>query len=87
MAAAAPIGALVIYFFLSVAAKDMQIEKLYLVTGILLVFSCGTFLYAATMHVMPEVLKGNGVKNVSTTAQIALMGVCMFLPAFSHMIE
>lgn len=53
-AAAAPIMALVTYFGLSQSSKEVFSSVNG--TGIAMLFSAGTFLYVATVHVLPELL-------------------------------
>ena len=84
---AAPLGAIIVYAILYFIKNEISNENLFTVIGLLLVFSAGTFLYAATMHVMPEVLEGQGVPDRNKKLQIVLMGICTFLPAFTHLLE
>jgi zinc transporter 9 len=47
---AAPVGALLTYFLIPKGSIDSSSSS----TGIMLLFSAGTFLYVATVHVLPE---------------------------------
>ncbi|KAJ3190260.1 hypothetical protein HDU85_000554 [Gaertneriomyces sp. JEL0708] len=52
-------------------------------TGILLLFSAGTFLYVATVHVLPEIYGSGGKKQSDkklTVGQMACLLVGMFMP-------
>uniref|UniRef100_H2YYJ8 Zinc transporter ZIP9 n=1 Tax=Ciona savignyi TaxID=51511 RepID=H2YYJ8_CIOSA len=52
-ALAAPLLAIVTFVFLN--QKDKQMLQDYNATGVAMLFSAGTFLYVATVHVLPEV--------------------------------
>uniref|UniRef100_H2YYJ6 Zinc transporter ZIP9 n=1 Tax=Ciona savignyi TaxID=51511 RepID=H2YYJ6_CIOSA len=59
-ALAAPLLAIVTFVFLNqvglnVVVKDKQMLQDYNATGVAMLFSAGTFLYVATVHVLPEV--------------------------------
>lgn len=56
-ALAAPLAAVVTYFFIIHGGNKEQLSSMN-TTGILLLFSAGTFLYVATVHVLPEVAAG-----------------------------
>jgi len=53
-ALSAPLAAVLTYFFISHGGNKETLTSLN-TTGILLLFSAGTFLYVATVHVLPEV--------------------------------
>jgi hypothetical protein len=51
---AAPIGAMLTYGVLYLAGRGSE-EELKTRTGLLLLFSAGTFLYVSTVHILPEI--------------------------------
>ena len=55
---AAPLTAVVIFFFLSQFGREGVISDK--MNGIALLFSAGTFLYVATVHVIPELTQSKG---------------------------
>lgn len=55
---AAPLTALVTYFGISQSAKEALSN--YNATGVAMLFSAGTFLYVATVHVLPEISNHSG---------------------------
>ncbi|XP_071790778.1 zinc transporter ZIP9-like [Asterias amurensis] len=59
---AAPVAALVTYFGLSHTSKEAL--STFNATGISMLFSAGTFLYVATVHVLPEIA---GTRRTSST--------------------
>ncbi|XP_038078994.1 zinc transporter ZIP9-like isoform X2 [Patiria miniata] len=61
---AAPVAALVTYFGLSHASKEAL--STFNATGISMLFSAGTFLYVATVHVLPEIA---GLRRVSSDVE------------------
>ncbi|KAJ3009114.1 hypothetical protein HKX48_008157 [Thoreauomyces humboldtii] len=85
--AAAPLAALATFMFLggngfSVGEDGKGSVTMAKWTGILLLFSAGTFLYVATLHILPEIYsagkgKGNGGgghdKHLSVVQIICLM--------------
>ncbi|VDN56064.1 unnamed protein product [Dracunculus medinensis] len=54
---AAPITAIVTFYILLLVGQ--QSSSLSFTTGILMLFSGGTFLYVATVHILPELLNSN----------------------------
>ncbi|GMR59791.1 hypothetical protein PMAYCL1PPCAC_29986, partial [Pristionchus mayeri] len=63
-ALAAPIGALVTFFVLVTYANDASASSSMRTTGVLMLFSAGTFLYVATVHVLPELTQqGSGPRD------------------------
>ncbi|GMS81199.1 hypothetical protein PENTCL1PPCAC_3374 [Pristionchus entomophagus] len=61
---AAPIGALVTFFVLVTYANDASPSQSMATTGVLMLFSAGTFLYVATVHVLPELTQhGTGPRD------------------------
>ena len=54
-ALSAPLAALATYFCLNWSSGSSQSLDTYTATGIAMLFSAGTFLYVATVHVLPEV--------------------------------
>ncbi|XP_015751372.1 PREDICTED: zinc transporter ZIP9-like isoform X3 [Acropora digitifera] len=77
-AAAAPVMALVTYFGLSQSSKEVLSSVKG--TGIAMLFSAGTFLYVATVHVLPE-LMSMGSQCESGTEQ-GLQRTELFLMVF-----
>jgi solute carrier family 39 (zinc transporter), member 9 len=69
--AAAPSSTLITYWFLSVLPFFTTPTAVALVV----LFSGGTFLHAATMHIMPEVLGGHGNGNGHRLSSEALLAV------------
>ncbi|XP_022093533.1 zinc transporter ZIP9-like [Acanthaster planci] len=61
---AAPVAALVTYFGLSHASKEAL--STFNATGISMLFSAGTFLYVATVHVLPEIA---GIRHVPSDVE------------------
>lgn len=57
----APIGALVTYFGLSQSSKEALRHNN--ATGVAMLFSAGTFLYVATVHVLPELVQNKILKR------------------------
>uniref|UniRef100_A0A0R3S2L3 Zinc transporter ZIP9 n=1 Tax=Elaeophora elaphi TaxID=1147741 RepID=A0A0R3S2L3_9BILA len=57
---AAPVGAIVTYFLIAAAESDKFSADS--ATGTLMLFSAGTFLYVATVHILPELI-GSSVKD------------------------
>ncbi|GMT11761.1 hypothetical protein PFISCL1PPCAC_3058, partial [Pristionchus fissidentatus] len=61
---AAPIGALVTYAVLITYSSDASYSSSTTTTGVLMLFSAGTFLYVATVHVLPELTQhGSGPRD------------------------
>uniref|UniRef100_A0A8R1YLP3 Uncharacterized protein n=1 Tax=Pristionchus pacificus TaxID=54126 RepID=A0A8R1YLP3_PRIPA len=61
---AAPIGALVTFAILVTYANDASPSASMQTTGVLMLFSAGTFLYVATVHVLPELTQhGTGPRD------------------------
>lgn len=57
---AAPLGALLTYFFIGQSAHETLSN--YNATGLAMLFSAGTFLYVATVHVLPEIISHQALK-------------------------
>ncbi|KAI1293680.1 Zinc transporter ZIP9 [Halotydeus destructor] len=57
---AAPIGAFITFFGISESAQEALSS--YNVTGIAMLFSAGTFLYVATVHILPEITQHQQLK-------------------------
>ncbi|KAJ3084224.1 hypothetical protein HDU99_002589 [Rhizoclosmatium hyalinum] len=75
---AAPIGAIVTYCALvQLGFDDAVAMRIY--TGSALLFSAGTFLYAATVHVLPEIYNEEGKLS---REQIVALIIGVFLPHF-----
>lgn len=62
--ASAPIAALVTFLFLQLIALDATGMMKW--TGMLLLFSAGSFLYVATVHILPEVLNAQATVDRSS---------------------
>ncbi len=78
--AMAPLGAIVTYAVLG------NISALTSTTSIALIvlFSGGTFLYAATMHILPEVLGSGCHLSMQQIAAVAVGGLLPALLSFGH---
>ncbi|KAI8622734.1 ZIP zinc transporter-domain-containing protein [Chytriomyces sp. MP71] len=77
---AAPVGAILTYGTLGqLGFEDVVAMRIY--TGAALLFSAGTFLYVATVHVLPEIYAGSGDGKLSVKQTAALV-IGMFLPYF-----
>ncbi|XP_076321745.1 zinc transporter ZIP9-like isoform X2 [Tachypleus tridentatus] len=63
-ALAAPVLTVISYFSINQTAKTAM--STYNVTGIAMLFSAGTFLYVATVHVLPEVAKHSHTHSAGT---------------------
>ncbi|XP_013781468.1 zinc transporter ZIP9-B-like [Limulus polyphemus] len=63
-ALAAPVLTIISYFSINQTAKTAM--STYSVTGIAMLFSAGTFLYVATVHVLPEVIKHSHTQSANT---------------------
>lgn len=57
---AAPVGAFVTYFAINESAQETLSD--YNATGVAMLFSGGTFLYVATVHVLPEIIHHQALK-------------------------
>jgi solute carrier family 39 (zinc transporter), member 9 len=59
---ACPLTSLLSYFFLSHTLNLNETSQDYILfwVGILLIISAGSFLYVATLHILPEVLSKDG---------------------------
>lgn len=77
---AAPIAALFTYTFLY--GYGNTLEDMGKWTGILLLFSAGTFLYVATVHILPEIYerKGGGKEGRLTLTQVGCLLGGIFAP-------
>ncbi|KAI9179949.1 hypothetical protein H9P43_005298 [Blastocladiella emersonii ATCC 22665] len=73
--AAAPLAAITTFLALRGATTDSKTVGTW--TGLLLLFSAGSFLYVATVHVLPEVLARRGHLS---WGQVAAMMVGMLFP-------
>lgn len=85
--AAAPLLAIITYFGLSQQSKETLSD--INATGMAMLFSAGTFLYVATVHVMPELLNmgNNGDKTAFTKLELTLMvigALCPLLLSLGH---
>ncbi|XP_008320453.1 zinc transporter ZIP9 [Cynoglossus semilaevis] len=65
--AASPIVAIITYFILEATGNSSQ--KQLVSTGVGMLFSAGTFLYVATVHVLPEISSGRTVHPTSELHQ------------------
>jgi len=64
-----------IYIFFQ---SDRQVLSDWNATGLAMLFSAGTFLYVATVHVLPEVShSSNGAKNLSVSELAILVCGCL----------
>lgn len=79
-AAMAPIGATATYLLLGHIALFTSTTAVALVV----LFSGGTFLYAATMHILPEVLGAGCHLTVQQIAAVTLGGLLPVLLSFGH---
>mmetsp|Transcript_58112 Transcript_58112/g.184883 ORF Transcript_58112/g.184883 Transcript_58112/m.184883 type:complete len:173 (-) Transcript_58112:93-611(-) len=78
--AAAPLAAIATYLlFQSTPALTTQES-----VGLVLLFSGGTFLYAATMHIMPEVL---GASGHMTSSQVVMTAAGALFPLAISMLH
>lgn len=73
---AAPIGALLTFFFIGQSAHETLSN--YNATGLAMLFSAGTFLYVATVHVLPEIISHQALK----LTELLTLVVGSFLPSF-----
>ena len=73
--ASTPITALLTYIV--IGGSDPQLLQFR--TGLLLLFSAGTFVYVATVHILPEIVS-NSQHNKLSTLQIVLLLIGMFTP-------
>ncbi|XP_054168142.1 zinc transporter ZIP9-like [Oppia nitens] len=64
----APIAAFITFFGISQGAKEALSD--YNATGIAMLFSAGTFLYVATVHVLPEITQHQHLKITELLALI-----------------
>lgn len=64
----APIAALITYFGLSQSSKEALRQTN--ATGIAMLFSAGTFLYVATVHVLPELLQNKVLTKIELTCLV-----------------
>ena len=88
-ALSAPLAALATYFCLNWSSGTSQSLDTFTATGIAMLFSAGTFLYVATVHVLPEVTNvghshggGNGKSQSGgfSTVELGLLVVGSLLP-------
>lgn len=56
----APVGAYITYFCINSSTQEALSD--YNATGIAMLFSAGTFLYVATVHVLPEITQNQSLK-------------------------
>uniref|UniRef100_F6XNK4 Zinc transporter ZIP9 n=1 Tax=Ciona intestinalis TaxID=7719 RepID=F6XNK4_CIOIN len=74
---AAPL--LAVLTFLLLNQKDKQLLEDYNATGIAMLFSAGTFLYVATVHVLPEVSHSNSGKGKLGLCDVFILVIgCLF---------
>ncbi|XP_072032202.1 zinc transporter ZIP9-like isoform X1 [Amphiura filiformis] len=69
-AMAAPVAALITYFGLSHASK--QALSSVNATGISMLFSAGTFLYVATVHVLPEIASAHPTTSTDSEGTVEI---------------
>merc|ERR1719270_2512345 len=88
-ALSAPLAAVATYFCLNWSSGSSQSLDTFTATGIAMLFSAGTFLYVATVHVLPEVTNvghshggGNGKSQSGgfSTVELGLLVVGSLLP-------
>ena len=88
-ALSAPLAALATYCCLNWSSGSSQSLDTYTATGIAMLFSAGTFLYVATVHVLPEVTNvghshsgGNGKSQSGgfSAIELGLLVVGSLLP-------
>ena len=87
-ALSAPVTALATYFCLNWSGGSSQSLDTFTATGIAMLFSAGTFLYVATVHVLPEVTNvghshgGNGKSQSGgfSAIELGLLVVGSLLP-------
>lgn len=65
----APLTSLITYFGISQSTKEALSS--YNATGVAMLFSAGTFLYVATVHVLPEITSGSGHSHSTGTGDTA----------------
>lgn len=65
----APIAALVTYFGLSQSSKEALRQTN--ATGVAMLFSAGTFLYVATVHVLPELIQNKLLSRIELLCLVA----------------
>lgn len=73
-----PISCIVFYFMLCCIPESNEFN-LPLVLAVLLLISAGTFLYVATMHILPETLAANKDQTL-TCGEILFLSLSMMLP-------
>jgi zinc transporter 9 len=79
--AAAPIAALFTFGILSqLDLKDPSLMQIW--GGLILLFSAGTFLYVATVHILPEVYTHNHSERRLSKTQMICILAGLFLPLF-----
>jgi len=74
-ALAAPLLAIITYIFLNQSNKEYMAEVN--ATGIAMLFSAGTFLYVATVHVLSDIVHGNHGKLSRREVVVLVLG-CVF---------
>ena len=60
-AIAAPVAAIISYWLLSLLSVSSHGSQAFVVVGVLLLFSAGTFMYVAMLHILPEVYCNNHI--------------------------
>lgn len=78
--AMAPIGATITYLLLG----NIPVFTSQGAIALIVLFSGGTFLYAATMHILPEVLGGGCHLTLNQIAALTVGGVLPAVLAFGH---
>ena len=76
----APLGAIVTYTVLGHITLFTSTSAVALVV----LFSGGTFLYAATMHILPEVLGAGCHLSLNQIAAVSLGGLLPAMLSFGH---
>lgn len=79
---AAPVGAIATFLFIQIIGESVQGYTGDVIPTICLLFSAGTFLYIATVHVLPEVGGGKRLGSLS----ILLICVGAVLPALFNLV-
>lgn len=83
-ALAAPVLALVTFLLLTIHGRENL--DTFSATGIAMLFSAGTFLYVATVHVLPEVTSlGKDHSSGFSKSELAMLVVGAILPLFLTM--
>ena len=90
-----PVLCLLTYFGLVIFAgeeqTDEQTKDMQFITGILLLFSAGSFMYVATIHILPEVYdqgakSADAEKTVSKPLQLVTLLLGLYTPTLLNLI-